>query len=397
MADNRGVNLARTIFTQYRTHWGLFWRIMIPVAIVAIPLNIAIFFWRASFTSDRFDNLDNDEYKITSRVGTSIGAQGAFLISRDYTAFSPSKTDTSEDTSEKVMEDPVYPPGVRWMLLPLPYFSLTNDASVTWRWRLSFRSVPHSPYSALALLLLTLCPLSLAVARISRSSEGSDVVQDLVPITAREAWRQTCHKALTVLGASVLFVLIIFGIDKAGDYFSDVIFDLLYPLVGGGSVEFWMVPFSFVWAIFMGLQLYFMVTVSLGNLCIILENRSIIGVFRRSHTLVSGARWRFFGIYLLTGWIAAVIASVLFGAVLLVLSVFTPELIPIREALSPLIFLTLFIGSDVQVVLPEFLSDSVMAVIFVVRGLITTLLVPIWAILTTHLYFQRVDAIKEAT
>ena len=384
MADNRRANLARTIFTQYREHWGLFWRIMIPVAIVAIPLNITIFFWRSSSVGNP---LDNDKYKITSRVGTGIGAHPTFLVS---------ERDTPEDTSEKVMKDPVYPPGVHWMLLPLPYFSSTNDAWVTWRWRLSFRSVPHGPYNSLALLLLTLCPLSLAVARISRGSEVSDVAQDLVPITAREAWRQTGRKVLTVLGASVLFVLIIFGIDKAGHYLTDVIFDLIYPLVGKMSVEFWTILFSLVWVLFMCLQFYFMATMSLYNLGIIFENRSIMGAFRRSHALVSGARWRFFGIYLLTGWIASVIASVLFGAALLVLSVFTPELVPVREALSPLIFLSLFIGSDVQVVLPELLSAPVMVAIFVVSGLITTFLVPIWAILTTHLYFQRVDAIREA-
>ena len=384
MADNRRANLARTIFTQYREHWGLFWRIMLPVAIVAIPLSITIFFWRWSSFSDR---LDKEEYKITSRVGTGIGAHPTFLVS---------ERDTPEDTSEKVMKDPVYPPGVHWMLLPLPYFSSTNDAWVTWRWRLSFRSVPHGPYNSLALLLLTLCPLSLAVACISRGSEGSSVVQDLVPITAREAWRQTGRKVLTVLGASVLFVLIIFGIDKAGHYLTDVIFDLIYPLVGKMSVEFWTILFSLVWVLFMCPQFYFMATMSLYNLGIIFENRSIIGAFRRSHALVSGARWRFFGIYLLTGWIASVIASVLFGAALLVLSVFIPELVPVREALSPLIFLSLFIGSDVQVVLPELLSAPVMVAIFVVSGLITTFLVPIWAILTTHLYFERVDAIKEA-
>ena len=384
MADNRRANLARTIFTQYREHWGLFWRIMLPVAIVAIPLSITIFFWRWSSFSDR---LDKEEYKITSRVGTGIGAHPTFLVS---------ERDTPEDTSEKVMKDPVYPPGVHWMLLPLPYFSSTNDAWVTWRWRLSFRSVPHGPYNSLALLLLTLCPLSLAVACISRGSEGSSVVQDLVPITAREAWRQTGRKVLTVLGASVLFVLIIFGIDKAGHYLTDVIFDLMRPLVGKMSVEFWTILFSLVWVLFMCLQFYFMATMSLYNLGIIFENRSIIGAFRRSHALVSGARWRFFGIYLLTGWIASVIASVLFGAALLVLSVFIPELVPVREALSPLIFLSLFIGSDVQVVLPELLSAPVMVAIFVVSGLITTFLVPIWAILTTHLYFQRVDAIREA-
>ena len=392
MAEDQRLKLARTIFTQYREHWGLFWRIMIPVAIVAIPLSITIFFWRWSSVGNPLDN-DKYKYKTTSRVGTGIGAHPTFLVS---------ERDTPEDTSEKVMKDPVYPPGVHWMLLPLPYFSSTNDAWVTWRWRLSFRSVPHGPYNSLALLLLTLCPLSLAVARISRGSEGSSVVQDLVPITAREAWRQTGHKALTVLGTSVLFVLIIFGINKAGDYFGKMILQLILPLMrplgltGRTPIELWIIPYSLVWDLFLCLQFYFMATMSLCNLCIILENRSIIAAFRRSHALVSGARWRFFGIYLLTGWIALVITSVLLGAALLVLSVFIPELVPIREALSPLIFLTLFIGSDVLVVLPELLSGPIMVAIFVVSGLITTFLVPIWAILTTHLYFERVDAIKKA-
>jgi energy-converting hydrogenase Eha subunit A len=140
-----------------------------------------------------------------------------------------------------------------------------------------------------------------------------------------------------------------------------------------------------------------MVTLSLYNPCLILENSSLIGIFRRSHTLVSGARLRFVGIYFLTGWITAVITSVLTGVALLVFSVFISELAPVREALSSLKFLTLFIGADVEVVLPQVLGTPATVAILVVKGLIATFLVPIWAILTTRLYLERVEAIREAT
>ena len=128
---------------------------------------------------------------------------------------------------------------------------------------------------------------------------------------------------------------------------------------------------------------------SLYNPCLILEDNTIIGVFRRSHTLVSGARLRFFGIYLLTSWIASVITSVLLGTALLVFSIFIPDLAQIRAALFPLKFLILFIGGDIEVVLPQMLGTPVTIAILVVKGLVVTFFVPIWAILTTHLYLER--------
>ena len=105
---------------------------------------------------------------------------------------------------------------------------------------------------------------------------------------------------------------------------------------------------------------------------------------------------RFFGVYLLTGWVASIVTSVLLGAVLLVFSTFISELGPVRDALSPLRFLTLFIGGDVEVVLPQLLNVPATVAILIVKGLIATFLVPIWAILTTHLYLERADAVKEA-
>ena len=219
------------------------------------------------------------------------------------------------------------------------------------------------------------------MARILRDS-ASEVS---VPLTARDIWRSTGRKALAVFGAALLFVLIA----DVGSY--------LYILAS------WLIPsqvralpIELLFILMTVYQAYVLVTLSLYNLCLILENTSIVGIFRRSHALVSGARLRFFGAYLLTGWIASVMTSIVLGAVLLAFSVFIPDLATVRDALSPLRFLTLFIGGDIEVVLPELLSVPVTVAILIVKGLIATFLVPIWAILTTHLYFERMVATKEA-
>ena len=95
------------------------------------------------------------------------------------------------------------------------------------------------------------------------------------------------------------------------------------------------------------------------------------------------------------------ITSVLLGAdMLLVFSVFVPDLAQVRDALPPLKFLSLFIGGDIEVVLPELLSVPATVTILIIKGLIATFFVSIWAILTTLLYLERVgvesNALKEA-
>ena len=85
---------------------------------------------------------------------------------------------------------------------------------------------------------------------------------------------------------------------------------------------------------------------------------------------------------------------------LLGFSLFVPDLAQVREALPPLKFLSLFIGGDIEVVLPQLLSVPATVAILIVKVLIATFLVPIWAILTTLLYLERVgvesNALKEA-
>lgn len=358
MTDNRRPKLMRTIFTQYRDNFGLLWRIMFPIAIIAIVLEVVVSFQHVTHVEKYIDNTFRENvYTTVSNVSTINGV---------YPTISLPKKDAATETSEPI---------VSWGILN---FTSTESGGITWLWGINFRSFDYSP---LILLLLTLCPLSLAMARISRGSAS----EASVPLTARDIWRSTGRKALAVFGAALLFVLIA----DVGSY--------LYILAS------WLIPsqvralpIELLFILMTVYQAYVLVTLSLYNLCLILENTSIVGIFRRSHALVSGARLRFFGAYLLTGWIASVMTSVVLGAVLLAFSVFIPDLATVRDALSPLRFLTLFIGGDIEVVLPQLLSTPVTVAILIVKGLIATFLVPIWAILTTHLYFERVDAIKEA-
>lgn len=363
MAENQRANLARTIFTQYRGNFGLFWRIMLPIAIIAIVLEVVVFFQSVTRVEKHIDDIVRENVYTTVDVNTNNGV---------YPTISLPKKDASASSE----------PSVSWGLLPIPYFTSTDNEGITWNWGINVQSFNYGP---LILLLLTLCPLSLAVARLSRSSQVSEVAQDLTPPTAREMWRQSGHKTFKILIAFFLFILCV----DVVSYLNGLVSWLAPSLVRGLSIEL----VSILTIVY---QAYFLVTLSLYNPCLILENNSIIGIFRRSHALVSGARLRFFGIYLLTGWIASVVTSVLLGSMLLVFSMFISELVPVRDALSPLRFLTLFIGGNVDVILPQLLSVPVVVAILVVKGLIATFLVPIWAILTTHLYFQRLDGIKEA-
>ena len=372
MATDRRANLARTVFTQYREHCGLFWRIMIPVAIIAIALEVVVFFLSVTRIERYIDETNHIDEKFRENAYTTVG--NVNTISGVYPTISLPQKATAAGSVE---------PDVNWQMLPIPYFTSTDSEGITWHWRINVQSFDYGP---LSLLLLTLCPLSLAVARISRSSQVSEVAQDLTPPTAREMWRQTGRKAFKILIAFFLFILCV----DVVSYLNILVSWLLPSLVRGFFIEL-------VFILTIVYQAYFLVTLSLYNPCLILENNAIIGVFRRSHALVSGARLRFFGIYLLTGWLVSVVTSVLLGVALFAFSMFIPDLAPVRDALPPLKFLSLFIGGDIEIVLPQLLSVPATVVILIVKGLIATFWVPIWAILTTHLYFQRVDRIKEAT
>ncbi len=367
MADDQRANFASTTLTLYRNNFGLFWRIMIPVAIIAILLHIAMFFRNFNAIEKHFD--DQPDYTATGSLNTSNGI---------------SPTISTPDNLFKTFEDTSFFPYVGWSLFPVPYVIATsNDGKTVWQWTLNFQTYDYTPL--ITLMLLTLCPLSLAIATLSATSRFSDVLPDSTLLNAREAWRQTGKRTFKLLGAFVLFVLIV---DVVNTIFLGL--GLLIPSVMDLSST------TLITILVILTNIYFRVTLSLYNPCLILENRSIIGIFKRSHALVSGTRLRFLWIYLLTGWIAAVFTSVLLGTVLLLFSVFFSELAPIREALTPLKFLSLFIGGNVAVELPKVPSILPTILLLIVKGIITTFLVPIWAIVTTRLYLESVENIAEA-
>ena len=363
MPDNQRTTLAGIVASLYRNHCGLFWRLMMPVAIIAIILDIAMFFHLSTGLEKEIkDRGVPDVEAVTAHVSTSSGIYPTFKFKREV-----------DDTGSWS--------GMSWQFYLIPTFQLTDGKGRTWRWELDFLGLNYS--LPITFLLLTFCPLSLAVARISAVSQISNTTEDLSMPTAREIWRDTGRKAFTIFAALFIFILLI---DVVANLYGLVL--LLVPSLGH------MLPFqltSFLLTVSSVFHIYFLVTMSLYNPCLILENNALIGIFRRSHALVSGARLRFFGIYFLTGWIASVLISVLLGTAFLVFSLFVPELAQVRDALSPLKFLSLFIGGGIEVVLPALLSVPVTVAILIVKGLIATFLVPIWAILTTLLYLERVS------
>ncbi len=363
MTDNRCTKLPRTIIKLYCAHWQLFWRIMLPVAILAISLDIAQFFRIATQTEKQVHNTVHIPSQPNLHTATSSINTRSGIISTISGTYSPS--------------------GVDWGFMPFPYFSATDSEGGTWEWGFKFKILDNVAF--LFLFFFAFCPLSLAVARISSASQTSDNAE-LPPPTAREMWGHTGRKALTVFIAALLFMLAM-----SVSSFLILIFELAVPRVWSYRFELYLVM-MFVHHIYI---IYVMVMLSLYNPCLILEDNSVIGIFRRSYTLVNGIKFRFLGIYLLTSWITSVLIAVLLGVALLVFSMFVPELAPIRTALSSLKFLSLFIGVDLEVALPQVLGVAPTVAILIVKGLIATFLAPIWAILTTHLYFRRVDAARE--
>ena len=373
MTNNQRSNFIGTIFTLYRNNFGLFWRIMIPVAIIAISLHIVVFFRSVNLTEKHVE--DQPDYTATAVLNTTYGIIPTVSIPDLFRTVEL----TFEDHSSNEVKGPRSSPSVIWQFFPVPMVgTINNDSKSTWQWTLNFQIYDYSP---LILMLLTLCPLSLIIARLS-----SDVPPDSIPLTAREAWWQTGKKTFTVLVAAVLFVLIV----DVGNYIQIGVGWLIPSLMEPG-----LITSTLIITLVMLTNIYLLVTLSLYNPCLILENRSIIGIFKRSHSLISSARLRFLWIYLLTGWIAAVFTSVLLGAVLLLFSAFFSELTPIREALTPLKFLSLFVGGNVGVELPKLPGILPTILLLIVRDLILVFLVPVWAIVTTRLYLERVETNAE--
>ena len=222
----------RTVFSVYRSHCGLLWRIMLPVAIIAIPAYLVVSLWSVHAYTDKMDEITEFDARFTSEVGTKFGVSYAFLIPKsealDFAQLNwKPNTRSSEEAPEEPQTDEMvslgFPPGQRvWTLLPVPIISLTdNEGITTWIWWLSFDRPAASPRNPMTLLLLTLCPLFLVVGHVLRRSDGTTIHQN--QLTAREAWRQTGRKAWTVVVILILFVLVMFVMSIAQDYSNEFV------------------------------------------------------------------------------------------------------------------------------------------------------------------------------
>lgn len=361
MNNRKPTNLASIVLRLYRDNSGLFLRIILPVAIIAIIIDIALSF--------RFNTILDEDIqtgqKITTYLNTINGISPGISIPDSIRI-------NGEDAAYSNTQD-----SVSWQLFPLPYVSYTNNNGLIWKWTPRFRVIYHAQN---IILLLTFCPITLIVAKHLSPSRLPNSLSESKPISAQEAWGQTLKKVFTVLLASVLFLLI----PDVGN--------LLYA-----AIVNWMpsiashLPMSLMIFLMMSIRIYLLVTFSLYNPCLILENKSIFGIFRRSHALVSGVLFRYLGVYLFTAWIVSILTSILLGSILLLFSMFFSDLLPIREALTPLRFLTLFVGGNVEIILPNVASAVSTVFIIVIRGMIAALLVPVWVIVTTQLYLERTD------
>ncbi len=345
MLNEHHTSLAKTIASRYRKHAGLFWRIITPLALLAFLLDVGFYSRVVTTLEEAITEEGSTKSVVTSNVNTLSG------IHPTITTTAPHRASTS----------------AYWNLFPRPAYVETDTDGSTWRWEPHFRHIDYTPY---ILLLITLCPLSLAAARITRTDEQHDT-----PLTAREIWRAVAPKTFRILGAAVIFIFIM----DAATYLYGLISNWISP------------PIEPTFTLLTLYQTYVLVTLSLYAPCLALEDIKLPHLFQRSHALVCGARLRFWAIYLVTAWGAAVLTAVLFGATLLWLSLFTPELATVQEALSPIRVLSLFLGGNIEIVLPNLLNTPIVIALLLVKGIITVFLVPIWALLTTHLYHQRVD------
>lgn len=85
------------------------------------------------------------------------------------------------------------------------------------------------------------------------------------------------------------------------------------------------------------------------------------------------------------------VTSILLGLTLVLLSFAVPEFIPMREILLPGKFISFFFFGYAEIILENTPNFSTIGAVVGVQTLVYAILAPIWAILTTHLYMERVD------
>ena len=222
-------------------------------------------------------------------------------------------------------------------------------------------------------LWLAMCPLAFAVVQYYRG----------VKVTAQRVWRTARGEALSILSASfLLWLLVLVGFFAFMFLTSGLIPDI--PASPYGS------SLCLGLCLIMIIVIYFGVNWSLYSQSIIIEHQVAIAAVRRSSELVRGVWGRAFRMYLLLALVTMVLTSVLLGLTLMVFSLTVPEFAPLREVLLSAKFFTLFFGGYARISFENAPNFWTIGVIVMVNTLVHAFLAPIWAILTTHLYLERI-------
>ncbi len=227
-------------------------------------------------------------------------------------------------------------------------------------------------------LWLTMCPLILAIVAHHR---GIETTSRRVRQQARDAFGTILAGAfllwlLAIPGMIAFLGLTWKGLDRPNSpYFSSLSLGLFLVVV---------------------VVFYFAVKYCLYNQVIIIENqKSSTASLRRSSELVRGVWGRAFGMclsLLLATW---VLTSTILGLTLLIFSLTVPEFAPLREILLSVKFLTLFVGGYARISFENAPNFWTVGITIMVKLLIQACIAPIWAILTTRLYLERLRVQSE--
>ncbi len=240
-------------------------------------------------------------------------------------------------------------------------------------WGLSFSAV-H-----IGLLWLAMCPLVFAIVQ---RRNGMD-------LTFKAVWQRTLRKTVPILGAAFFIGVLFFGFPVILGFLA---FEMFFKELVQSNAPTLVFVFSCKIAAWFVLTAYFVVKWSLYNQGIMIENLSVIGALRRSSKLVRGSTWwKFLGIYLLPTWAFAALTSLLLGLTMALLSFAAPEFTPMREALLPGRFISLLFFGYAKITLENVPTLWTIAVLSGVYTLVCAAFAPVWAILTTQLYTERVD------
>lgn len=302
--------LFRSTFRLYQDHLSLFWKVIIPVFILSLILDISYF-------SGIYTLFPNSSWEVSTAIGLTVNTDLTESFNFQFSSFT----------------------------LIFAWFSLSL--------------------------------LTLTTYKIYR---GNDV-------SMKAIWKITFDKKGTIFGTCILCI---------GAFISF----LVVMLILSGLIDFTIIIFTFF-----SFLIYFGVRSCLVHQCIMIEDLSTFKAFLRSSEMVNGNFLKFFGRLFLLAWVSSLILNLTLAFTFCILSFISTDFVPIQEAITSEKFLTLIYGipisfqsnnlnvsvGNISLGLSEFPGFWFITVVTIVKTFVYALLIPLWAILTTNLYIERIE------